>query len=1212
MSHYSDDSYYWIFDNFNLRNIPQVKITAKERANPIEVTKKEIELAATKIREYATAINSNLKTKPLPNISIWITSAESSAAALAAAAAKKATEEAERETTLDNLNIILAKLTKIITVNEKVDRIIEISSQLRTHETESKKYAAYKEYKEYTEYTALIKTAMDNLSGIEINIDIPELDANITKLDTLKAELDANIKQLDTLKAELDRLKAAADAAAAKAAEAKAAADAKAEAEVIRAAAEAKAAADAAAAVETKRAAAKAKADAEAAIEAKKQAAIVAAAAAAAEAAAAEAAREADRVAAARAAARAAAIAAEARSKIRANIERLIPQLNPTDAGTVTTILEGEHGTLDTDTKLIQIFRKLFETNKDALEKTAEKNGIDPKEIDTHTNPITINKEPTVTDIILLIDKVTRLRPILLNNVETRLVVNSYIETTPSSSKLFLHTQMHKSVRETEEEERETKKKPYFYLKNSTGTTLKTLILDPVLPHKTNQGYSMRRMFIKTVMNTSKITIESTAASAAAAKAAEAAPLNTDKSVSVNTFTSSGWDPFLDIPDKDKDKDKYKCRESPGKMGITYDYVAPFSYMVGQTLHEVSVNTKAAAAAEADKKAAEAAVAAAAKKAADKTIDTVDLAATLAAAEAAAAAATDDAVSKDTVVNLLDTINASVKEKNDVILFVFGITGSGKDTFLNSVYGKLLDNEHIHDDDANKTDNHINTVLNDLPPSNADLNEKWYYTDQLNRFVQTFKEFPDNKDPTIPRKDIEEQIKENMRQKTPFNTQSTRGFNIKHFTNIEHKKNGLEVYDGNITVINVPGFEPLASILILSLYIEPTFTRYYNRVRKQPISQGKGAIAMIDKTAIVGMLYKFILDKLFEGTMKIDITALNKLFDPLTILEKERPTIINNTTLTPGEKKLEKFEHTALIPNYPTYPAAIGEDLDVTTELASGWRKTVAKETVVLVNGSDRTDKEKEKEEDVRMLLVYEINKLLIVLYQSLYILNTLNIMAAILVNFKTIQTWIKVEKPTNPAEDIFTYVKDTYMKIYDISIINTDTDFEFIDDKRLACLKPFYKMNTGKGEKYLLINNNTKNNEKNNKTNSISIETYYLETNLFIIALITKLFLNTLDTPIPNPQVRYNVNVIRPLRQDRIGDQITQYNKFLAAEPTRSATATTIRAAVSLKKQIYLQPFGTNGKEKIIKNIVLDATLIETLSGFCEISQADTKANAN
>jgi hypothetical protein len=185
-------------------------------------------------------------------------------------------------------------------------------------------------------------------------------------------------------------------------------------------------------------------------------------------------------------------------------------------------------------------------------------------------------------------------------------------------------------------------------------------------------------------------------------------------------------------------------------------------------------------------------------------------------------------------------------------------------------------------------------------------------------------------------------------------------------------------------------------------------------------------------------------------------------------------------------------------------------------------------------------------------------------------------------------------------------------MKIYDISIINTDTDFEFIDDKRLACLKPFYKMNTGKGEKYLLINNNTKNNEKNNKTNSISIETYYLETNLFIIALITKLFLNTLDTPIPNPQVRYNVNVIRPLRQDRIGDQITEYNKAHAAAAARRASATTSRGAVSLNKQIYLQPFGTNGKEKIIKNIVLDATLIETLSGFCEISQADTKANAN
>ena len=892
------------------------------------------------------------------------------------------------------------------------------------------------------------------------------------------------------------------------------------------------------------------------------------------------------------AAAREAKKRAEAAQQIRDTLEdsinRLIPQLDSTEVVTVTAKLKGKPGDLDTDTKLIQIFRKLFEDNKKALEKTAEKNGIVETEFTKYTNKITINKEPTVTDIIVLIDKVTRLRPILLNNVETRLVVNSYIETNSLGEKLFLHTQMHKSVRETEEEE------PYFYRNNpTTPTTLKTLILDPVLPHKTNQGYSMRRMFIKTVRNTSKITIESTAASAAEAKAAKAAPLNTDKSVSVNSFTSSGWDPFLDIPDKDK------CRESPGNMGITYDYVAPFSYMVGQTLHEVSVNTKAAAAAEADKKAAEAAVAAAAG---DKTIDTVDTVA-LAAAKNAAKKAADDAVSKDTVKDILDTINDSVKEKNDVILFVFGITGSGKDTFLNSVYGTLLENDNIHDDDTKTDNNHINTVLNDLPPSNAVLYEKWYYIDQSASFVQHEETF-NNNDTTNPRKGIEEQIKENMRQKTPFNTQSTRGFNIKHFTNLP-KQNG---YYGNITVINVPGFEPLASILILSLYIEPTFTRYYNRARKQPISQGKGAIAMIDKTAIVGMLYKFILDKLFEGTMKIDKTALDDLFNGVTD-PRERPTIINNTTLTPGEKKLEKFEHTELIPNYPA--ADIGEALDVTTELVSGWRKTVVKETVVLVNGSDRTDKEKEKEEDVRMLLVYEINKLLIVLYQSLYILNTLNIMAAILVNFKTIQTWIKDNKPTKTAEDIFTYVKKEYMEIYDISIINTDTDFEFIDDKRLACLKPFYKMNTGKGEKYLLINNNTKN-EKNKKAkpapNSISIDEYYLK-NLFIIALITKLFLNTLDTPIPNPQVRYNVNVIRPLRQDRIGDQITQYNKAHAAAAARRASATTSRGAVSLTKQIYLQPFGTWGKEKIIKNIVLDATLIETLSGFCEISQADTKA---
>ena len=39
----------------------------------------------------------------------------------------------------------------------------------------------------------------------------------------------------------------------------------------------------------------------------------------------------------------------------------------------------------------------------------------------------------------------------------------------------------------------------------------------------------------------------------------------------------------------------------------------------------------------------------------------------------------------------------SNEENNHVILFVFGITGSGKDTFLNTVYGTILNNEQIHD-----------------------------------------------------------------------------------------------------------------------------------------------------------------------------------------------------------------------------------------------------------------------------------------------------------------------------------------------------------------------------------------------------------------------------------------------------------------------------------------------------------------------------------
>jgi hypothetical protein len=229
-----------------------------------------------------------------------------------------------------------------------------------------------------------------------------------------------------------------------------------------------------------------------------------------------------------------------------------------------------------------------------------------------------------------------------------------------------------------------------------------------------------------------------------------------------------------------------------------------------------------------------------------------------------------------------------------------------------------------------------------------------------------------------------------------------------------------------------------------------------------------------------------------------------------------------------------------------------------------------------------------------------------------LYILNTLNIMAAILVNFKDIQTLIKENSGlTNTANKIFEYVKNEYMDEHDINNINTNTEFEFIADERLDCLKPFYKNDR---KKYLLINNKTAVGDKTpanrhvsfSDSNSISIETYYTK-NPFIIELITKLFLNTLVDN-PNPQVRYNVNVIRPLRQDLIGDQITEYND---TRRTALPGGVTIgRRTISLKKPIFLQPFGIVGrKDKIIKNIVLDATLIETLSGFCEIRKADTKA---
>jgi hypothetical protein len=104
---------------------------------------------------------------------------------------------------------------------------------------------------------------------------------------------------------------------------------------------------------------------------------------------------------------------------------------------------------------------------------------------------------------------------------------------------------------------------------------------------------------------------------------------------------------------------------------------------------------------------------------------------------------------------------------------------------------------------------------------------------------------------------------------------------------------------------------------------------------------------------------------------------------------------------------------------------------------------------------------------------------------------------------------------------------------------------------------------------------------------------------NIFIIDLIDKLLLSKKnDTRF---KYRYNINVIRPLRDEQL---------FLEAQPplTGNWGGTVSRAATSTPNIKELRNPLNGGTKKAM----LDATLIKTLEGFCEISNADTKTNAN
>ena len=122
---------------------------------------------------------------------------------------------------------------------------------------------------------------------------------------------------------------------------------------------------------------------------------------------------------------------------------------------------------------------------------------------------------------------------------------------------------------------------------------------------------------------------------------------------------------------------------------------------------------------------------------------------------------------------------------------------------MNIVYGLdgLIGNPELHDKETEGGNNFIENALQKA----GNLTETSYFLNKDNRFELTSSGNDNNKEEFYNQAGI---VRTNMRAKTPFNPQSTRGFNIKHFQAREIHK---------VTVINVPGFEPMHNILMLQL-----------------------------------------------------------------------------------------------------------------------------------------------------------------------------------------------------------------------------------------------------------------------------------------------------------------------------------------------------------------------------------------------------------
>ena len=157
----------------------------------------------------------------------------------------------------------------------------------------------------------------------------------------------------------------------------------------------------------------------------------------------------------------------------------------------------------------------------------------------------------------------------------------------------------------------------------------------------------------------------------------------------------------------------------------------------------------------------------------------------------------------------------------NVVLFVFGITGSGKDSFLNHIYSELS-GKQIDDrdpEDPNYIEKWLSQVI-DKESNNSKYNidnyeESWHYIDctefykknsPIKNEMFTNSNLSGTEPPPSARyKEQKERLNKFMRKATPFNKQSTRGFNIKKFGGVT-KDNAA--FKKDVYIINVPGFEP--------------------------------------------------------------------------------------------------------------------------------------------------------------------------------------------------------------------------------------------------------------------------------------------------------------------------------------------------------------------------------------------------------------------